>query len=184
LVNEKLERINENLLESFSAVECQMTEMGLELCNLKAKCNEMNSTYKKALKNTLPILDKTRNLKYKSVQYEVHQQILMSFSSTFCLSEREIHVLQGIDSINPEFFSAMNRIDQILQNCKALLEADDQKSGLEVMQQATLYQDQAFDRLFKWTQLECRLMKTECPEISSNFRLAMQAFRLKPILFE
>jgi hypothetical protein len=145
----------------------------------------MDNRLSNAFQDTHFIVELTNGLKDKTVQCETDKIVVDAFLKLFTLSDSDVKVLSSTsEPIDMHFFNALQNIQQIHKNCKALLVADNQKVGLEIMDLMITYQEAAYERLFKWTQYECRAMKNESPEISTEFRQAMHALRLRPILFE
>jgi hypothetical protein len=181
IIDLKLQNINQNLVQSFEQVDNEMTKIGLCLKTLKQNCNQMESTLLKAIEDTNPVIKKTTHLKSKNHENETKNSISKAFLENYSLNSNEITNLT-LD-INLPFFDAFEHLEKIIQDCKVLLQYK-QTAGLEIMDKLNILQEQAFDKLFKWTRLESRLLKQESPEVSTEFRLAMQAFRKRPILFE
>ena len=61
--------------------------------------------------------------------------------------------------------------------------SDHQRAGLEIMESIAGHQEAAFEKLYRWTQLECRALKKESPDISGTLLLAMRALADRPVLF-
>jgi hypothetical protein len=57
-----------------------------------------------------------------------------------------VAALQG-QEVGPAFFSALARVRQIHDNCKALLRTHHQRAGLELMDLMASHQEGAYERL-------------------------------------
>ena len=52
------------------------------------------------------------------------------------------------------------------------------------MDRMNQYHEVAFEKLYRWIQVESRRMKEEAPEITIELRKGIMALRARPILFE
>lgn len=50
------------------------------------------------------------------------------------------------------FFSALERVKQIHEDCKGLLRTNQQRAGLSIMEEMATLQEAAFEHLYRWTQ--------------------------------
>jgi HD-GYP domain-containing protein (c-di-GMP phosphodiesterase class II) len=182
-VNDKIFILNDDFIQVFGVVNSDIEELGKQIQSLENQVVEMQETLEKAKEDTRTILEQTKDLTIKSKDAEENKRIAQAFLDRFMLSQDEIQAL-STENVNDQFFNALSHLQQIHQDCKVLLVAEHQRAGLEIMDSMNSYQEIAYERLFKWTQSECRMMRNESPEISSEFKKAMHAFRLRPILFE
>jgi conserved oligomeric Golgi complex subunit 6 len=178
-------QINDEFLDICGAVCSDVEDLGKVIQDLEDQVYDMENALQKAVEDTRSILDLTQDLTQKSKDAEMHRGIAQNFLKRFTLSPKEVTVLSSIsEPLNHGFFEALEHLQQIHRDCKILLVAENQRAGLEIMDSMNSYQESAYEILFKWTQGECRMLRNESPEISSDFRRAMHAFRLRPILFE
>eukprot|EP00842_Homolaphlyctis_polyrhiza_P003299 jgi/Hompol1/3970/HPOL_003418-RA len=141
-----------------------------------------------------------RNLK-SSIERKivgVHKEFLSSFDalqkravivdallSRLTLTDDEIRSLTtNSETVDSNFFAALARTQRAQESCKALLATENQRLGLEILESTRIYLDAAFEKLFRWTQAECRLLKHEMPEITVEFKEGIQALKQRPILFQ
>ena len=58
-------------------------------------------------------------------------------------------------------------------------------AGMDVMEQISEIQEKAFDKLFKWSQAECRaLLREDYEPHHSALKNAIQVLKQKPILLQ
>lgn len=150
IVDMKLQNINQDLVQSFEEVEEEMNKIGLALKTLKQNCNQMETTLSKAIEDTLPVIQKTNELKTKNHLNETKYIISKAFLERFRLNPSEISNLY--QDINIGFFDAFEHLEKINQDCKILLQYK-QTAGLDIMDKMNILQEQAFDKLFKWTRV-------------------------------
>lgn len=56
--------------------------------------------------------------------------------------------------------------------------------SVEIMNLIGSFEETAYDKLFRWVQAECRLMKTESAEVTVELKQGMIALRQRPVLFQ
>ncbi|KAJ3372364.1 Golgi transport complex subunit 6 [Kappamyces sp. JEL0680] len=164
--------------------------------NVSFDCDNINQSLEKAFEDTRGIVSIAVDLKRQQygriavltarrLECDIKKQITVAFLACFTLDPAEVRMLthSGMP-INKDFFDALSHLQKIHQNCNVLLIAEQQRTGLDIMEKMNGYQEIAYERLFRWTQHECRAMKFESPEVSGEFKRAMHAFRLRPILFD
>ncbi|KAJ1529999.1 hypothetical protein HK096_009074 [Nowakowskiella sp. JEL0078] len=145
--------------------------------------NDINAKYEETTNKISTLVKHTQVLKDERVQLKTQKAVAEAFVNRFTLSENEILLLtnQSI-TVNQDFFSALEHLQQINEDCKVLLITEHQTAGIEIIESMAQYQELAFDRLFKFSQLECRALASEIPEVSTSLRNTMRALRQRPVL--
>ncbi|KAJ3253271.1 Golgi transport complex subunit 6 [Boothiomyces macroporosus] len=166
---------HEIFLNSFEKVFVEMNEMEKSIKEMDADLSFIKSTLEQAKEKTTKVVDITNELKEASSDTLLKQSIIKEFLEIFTITKRT--------EINQEFFENLKRLQQINVHSQALL-IGNQNIGMEILTNLNTVQEEQYEMLFKWTQLQCRTLKQEQPEISSEFTEAMRAFRFRPILFD
>ena len=112
--------------------------------------------------------------------------IVDRFLEKFTLNENEIKILgYSSEPIDHAFFDALNHLQQIHSDCQLLLTTKNQTAGREIMEKMALYQESAYEKLYKWTQYESRTsFGNDSIEVSSLMTKALRALMLRPVLFQ
>jgi conserved oligomeric Golgi complex subunit 6 len=78
-----------------------------------------------------------------------------------------------------------------MHDCSALLVSDQNTAGylgtdysLAIMDEINQYQERAYDKLYRWIQVEVRCMKEESPDVAPELLRGISCLRNRPILFE
>lgn len=58
------------------------------------------------------------------------------------------------------------------------------RNSLEIMESMAIYQETAYEKLFRWAQTECRSMNRDSPEVTQAMKDAMRALKRRPVLFQ
>ena len=81
------------------------------------------------------------------------KEVITAFISRYHVTPQQAAVLKRSDQMDPEFFTVLDRVKSIHQDCKILLQTH-QTTGLQIMENMAHLQEQAFQTLFKWTQVK------------------------------
>ncbi|RUS17455.1 oligomeric Golgi complex subunit 6 [Endogone sp. FLAS-F59071] len=176
---------NRRFLEAFGKVNEQLLTLENEMATMQQCCGEMKSRLDSANTQTSMMLEQADSLKIQSKACETRKIIIDAFLERFTLSNAEVAVLCSPSAaVGSEFFDALKHLQQIHGDCKALLISEHQKAGLEIMESMALYQDTAYDKLFRWTQYECRSFGRDSLEVGGSMKNAMKALKQRPVLFQ
>ncbi len=134
---------------------------------------------------TGPVLEEATNLMSQRKQVETKQQILNAFSSHFVISEEEATVLTSTaEPVSEEFFQILTRVKKIHHDCQVLLGTEDQRLGLEILEQSSKQLNAAFQKLYRWIQREFKTLDLENPQISASVRRSLRVLAERPALFQ
>ena len=180
--------LNEAFLQCIGKVVDQLHGIQEEASTMKVCCDDMQQRLAAAKARTAGLLKETSELQAKSKQLEMKSKVVASFLNKFELTPKELQVLIGSGGrntvIDEGFFSAMERVKQIHEDCKILLRTSQQRAGLEIMESMAMHLETAYEQLYHWTQNQCRSMNTDFPEMSFNLRRALKELQQRPILFQ
>jgi hypothetical protein len=138
-----------------------------------------------ANRETGPVLEEATSLISQRKQVESKQQILHAFSTHFLVSEDEATVLTSTaEPVNEEFFQVLTRVKKIHHDCQVLLGTEDQRLGLEVLEQSSKQLNAAFQKLYRWIQREFKTLDLENPQISASVRRSLRVLAERPTLFQ
>jgi DNA-directed RNA polymerase subunit F len=145
----------------------------------------MRSRIAAANRETAPVLEEATSLMNQRKQVEAKQQILHAFSSHFLVSDQEATVLiSTAEPVNEEFFQVLTRVKKIHHDCQVLLGTEDQRLGLEVLEQSSKQLNAAFQKLYRWIQREFKTLDLENPQISASVRRSLRVLAERPTLFQ
>jgi hypothetical protein len=131
------------------------------------------------------VLEEATGLISQRKQVDDKQQILLAFNSHFLVSEEEATVLTSTaEPVNEEFFQVLTRVKKIHHDCEVLLGTEDQRLGLEVLEQSSKQLNAAFQKLYRWIQREFKTLDLENPQISASVRRSLRVLAERPTLFQ
>lgn len=177
--------INEEFLETFQVVKMQLDSIYANVEAMNDCCQDMTNRLKTAKAQTHHLINQTTSLHNESHKLQMKQQVADSFLAKFQLKPEEIKSLRGTKTgaLSQDFFQALARVKQIHNDCKVLLRTNHQTAGLEIMESMALHQESSYERLYRWSQNECRMLTGETPDISPVLCQALQALQDRPVLF-
>ena len=163
----------------------QLRRIGATINNLNKCCEEMRQHVTAARHENAPILEEASTLLVQKQESETKKQLLDAFNKHFIISEEDLLVLTGTtEVVNDAFFAIMNRVKHIYVDCQVLLGTENQRLGLELMDQSSRSLNIGYQKLYRWIQKEFKTLNLESPQISSIIRRALRALAERPTLFQ
>ncbi|KAH7390602.1 oligomeric Golgi complex subunit 6 [Pyrenochaeta sp. MPI-SDFR-AT-0127] len=184
-VQKEVIQCNGEIVKDFGDVAEQLKRIGMAINSLNNYCADMRSHIAAANRETGPVLEEATSLISQRKQVEAKQQILHAFSSHFLVSEEETTVLTSTaEPVNEEFFQVLTRVKKIHHDSQVLLGTEDQRLGLEVLEQSSKQLNAAFQKLYRWIQREFKTLDLENPQISASVRRSLRVLAERPTLFQ
>ena len=162
---------------------------------LNGICDDINSmsqsveSMKSQLRNTeaqtKDLIQQANTLQEENAKLQTQQKIASGFLSRFQLSVAEHQMLYGAKRdapITAEFFQVLDRVQRIHTDCRTLMQSGYQTVALDIMEEMTLHQEAALERLYRWTQSHCR--NVESNEMGVLIVEAMARLQERPVLFK
>jgi hypothetical protein len=179
--------INENFLASFREVKVCFDAVYNDVADMSKSIQEMTNRLHNAKMQTKQLLEQTKSLQESSEKNDMQQQITSAFLNSFQLTPDELVALHGNKQkrdapLTNEIFSALDHIQKIHSDCKILMQSGHQTLALDIMEQMTLHQEGALERLYRWTQHHCR--NVENPDLTEIITQAMARLQERQLLFK
>ena len=138
-----------------------------------------------AHQETAPVLEEASELMKQKNQVEAKEQLLGAFNAHFIMSDDDIATLTSTaEPVGDKFFAILARAKKIQNDCEILLGTENQRLGLEIMEQISKNLNGAFQKLYRWIQREFKSLNLENPQISSSIRRALRVLAERPSLFQ
>ncbi|EAW06876.1 Golgi transport complex subunit COG6 [Aspergillus clavatus NRRL 1] len=175
---------NAEIVRDFGTVAEQLQRIGAVISSLNQTCEEMRQHIFLAKQDTTPVLEEASALVSQKQESETKQQLLDAFAKHFIIPEEELPVLTSLEEpIDDHFFNVLARVKQVHHDCEVLLEGENQRLGLELMEKSSRTLNSAYQKLFRWIQKEFQSLNLEDPRISSSIRRALRVLAERPSLF-
>ncbi|XP_060657822.1 conserved oligomeric Golgi complex subunit 6 [Drosophila nasuta] len=177
--------INENFLKAFREVKLTLDAVCTDLDTMASSVQTMKTDLETSKALTKDLIEQTNKMQQERERLEIHQQIAQAFLARFQLSVPEHQLLYGNAKdapIVPEFFKVLDRVQSIHSDCRLLMQCGYQTAALDIMEEMTLHQEGALERLYRWTQNHCRNLENN--EIGPLIVEAMSRLQDRPVLFK
>ncbi|KAL4868588.1 hypothetical protein BDV12DRAFT_169360 [Aspergillus spectabilis] len=175
---------NAEIVRDFGNVAEQLKRIGTVISSLKETCDEMRKHVVLARQDTAPVLEEASALLDQKQEAETKQHLLDAFTKHFIVSDEELSKLTSVEEpVNDEFFDVLDRVKQVHRDCEALLGAENDRLGLELMEKSSRSLNSAYQKLYRWIQKEFKSLNLEDPRISSTIRQALRVLAERPSLF-
>jgi len=176
--------ISEQFESQFKEVKTKLDEISTDIMSMNKCCVEMMDRLKNSKESTADLISKTTHLQNERKELELKGTIADAFLERFQLTQNEIKALRASKEnvVSEEYFNALARCKQIHQDCRLLLRSKQQTAGLEIMESMALYQETAYEKLYRWAQEECRSMTNDMPDISGALCKSIEALQDRQVL--
>lgn len=158
--------------------------MGDLITTLNQTCDGLRTHIQAAKQETAPMLEESSTLLAQKKEVETKQRLLDAFNQHFLLSDEDLSTLtSSAEPVDEHFFALLARVKKIHKDCELLLGYENQRLGLELLEQTTRNLDAAHKKLHNWTQREFKSLDLEDPQISGAVRRSLRALSERPALF-
>ena len=184
-VQQELIECNGEIVRDFGDVAEQVKRIGTAIEKLNQSCAEMRKHIGAANRETGPMLDEAKTILSDKRQVETKQQLLDAFKAHFVVSDEDLSTLTSTaEAVNDDFFRILTRVKKIHQDSEVLLGSENQRLGLEILEQSSRQINAAFQKLYRWVQREFKSLDLENPQISTGIRRALRVLAERPSLFQ
>ncbi|KAG8529312.1 uncharacterized protein KY384_005948 [Bacidia gigantensis] len=184
-VEKEIIQRNGNIIKDFGQVAEQLRRIETTVSSLNQCCEDMRRHVVAARQENAPVLEEASTLLGQKRELEVKQQLLDAFKRHFIISEEDLLLLTSTaNPVDDGFFVVLHRAKQIHVDCQILLGTENQRLGLELMEQSSNYLNSAYQKLFRWIQRELKNLNLENPQMGSLVRRAIRALAERPSLFQ
>lgn len=178
--------INDEFLKAFREVKTNLDLVISDLDTLADSVQAMKNDLESSKALTHDLIKQTNSLQEERDRVQVHKQIAEAFLSRFLLSVSEHQLLYGTSKDSPivsEFFDVLDRVQNIHAECRVLMQCGNfETAAADIMEEMSLHQEGALERLYRWTQNHCRNLENN--EIGQLVCRAMGRLQDRPVLFK
>lgn len=163
----------------------QLKRVATTIDSLNKCCEDMKKHVNAARQESAPVIEEASTLLGQKQELESKRQLLDAFNKHFIIPEEDMLVLTtSAEMVDERFFAILRRVKQIYVDCQLLLGSENQRLGLELMDQNSKTLNLGYQKLYKWIQKELKNLDLENPQISSIIRRALRALAERPTLFQ
>lgn len=179
--------INRDFLNAFKSVKTSLDDICEEVNSMKQSVERMRECLHVTQTQTHDLIAQTNELQNERSKLCVREDVASAIIKHFQLSPSDHQTLHGNpldrDKITLEFFQVLDKIQTIHADCRTLMQSGFETLALDVMEEMTLHQEFALERLYRWAQSHCRNIDTS-HELTNIVIEAMQRLQDRPVLFK
>lgn len=151
---------------------------------MQKTANTMRNCLQETEVKSRNLIEQTNQLQEQRDKLQVREGITTAFLARFRLSVDEHQILYGNQRdliISENFFEVLERIQSIHANCRIMLQSGCQTAASDIMEEMTLHQEAALERLYRFMQSQCRNADLDIGKIH---QMAMSKLQDRPVLFK
>ncbi|KAI1809473.1 oligomeric complex COG6 [Poronia punctata] len=176
---------NGQIITEFGRVAEQLRRIGSTIGRLNKSHQEMRGHATMAHEATSSTLEEAAALMAQKKDVDMKQKLVRAFREQFSLTDIEVAALTLIsEPVDDQFFVSLAKAKSISKDCEILLGFENQRLGLDVMDQTSKNLNLAFQKLHRWIQKEFKTLNLENPQINSSVRRALRVLAERPSLFQ
>jgi hypothetical protein len=184
-VQAELIKCNGEIVQDFGLVAKQLQRVGAAIASLDASCAEMRKHISAAQRETGPMLDEARAILREKENVETKRKLFDAFTAHFVVSEADLATLTSTaEPVNDSFFRILTRVKKIHEDSQVLLGSENQRLGLEILEQSSRHLNAAYQKLYRWVQREFKSLDLENPQLGFAIRRAVRVLAERPSLFQ
>ena len=110
--------------------------------------------------STSALMHRTNELNKEAKLLTMQQKLTEAFCKKFYLLPEEESVIKSKEFLTlqevPQLLAILKKIKMIHEDAKVLLRTKNQTTGLEIVERMGYFEEQSFEKLYRWAQRECR----------------------------
>jgi hypothetical protein len=155
------------------------------IATLNNTCTQMRAHIASAKSDSSPMLDEARTLLTAKHESATKHAVLRAFTTHFLIPDADLDVLtSSAVPVSDHFFVILTRVKKIHQDCEPLLGSENERLGMEMMEQTSRNLDAGFKKLYNWVQRALKGLDFEDPQISGSIRRALRVLAERPSMFQ
>ncbi|KAJ2608703.1 Golgi transport complex subunit 6, partial [Coemansia sp. RSA 1365] len=162
-------------VKALSQVKEAFTQVENNVVRLDEDCDELRRRINTAQQATAGIASQAGLLSEEKEELIVREKLANMFATRFSLTEREMEIL-GSDTLDDEYFLALDRVAEARSDCQKLLSVKKQTAADDLLLELTQQEEYAFNTLLRWVQSNIRTLNRK-----HSFKMLGKALsRLQP----
>ncbi|KAG8816460.1 Golgi transport complex subunit 6 [Serendipita sp. 401] len=183
----KLARTSQMFLAAFSEVNQNLDQLQKQIDAMQVQCDTAQTQIQETNVACKHLLERANVLRLQRQATNAKKDAIASFLSQFTLTEQEdAAVTSPKVAVGPQVFAAIDRCEQIREDCLLLstIEDGETKAGVEIKALMDSKLESGYEKVFIWVQDEFRQLARDVhTEPSSALREAIRKLRSRPALF-
>lgn len=138
-----------------------------------------------AVTETAPVLQESELLLKHNRETSSKLALLRAFREHYTVSDEDLNSLtSSAEPVDDRFFTALQKVKRIHDDCCHLLTTGNERAGTEIMEDMARNLNSAFQKLFRWVQRELKSLSLDNPQVNRGIRKALRVLAERPTLFQ
>uniref|UniRef100_A0A6M2DF22 Conserved oligomeric Golgi complex subunit 6 n=1 Tax=Xenopsylla cheopis TaxID=163159 RepID=A0A6M2DF22_XENCH len=180
--------MNEDFLKAFQEVKLTLDSVLTDVDQIDESVKVMQDRLNLTKAQTHQLIEQTNSLQDECKNLEAQQCVAKAFVEKFQLTQEQLDRIYGSSKtdlakgIDDAFFNILDRIKQIRNECRSLAQLGLNITS-DIIEQMTIHEEAALERLYRWTQAKCR-NDNDNYEVFELVQKAMNKLQDRPVLFK
>ncbi|KAK6639628.1 hypothetical protein RUM43_007901 [Polyplax serrata] len=181
IIEQSTMKINKDFLESFKNMKTSFGKVHKGINEMNSALADMKSNLASTKYKTNTLIQKTLEIQKEINNVTNKRDIVTAVIDKFQFNSNEISTLRNTE-ITSDMFAVLDKGEQIIMDCKLLLQTENSNLAQDILEQMLIYQDTGMNRLFKWVRGKCNTY--ESTVLSAILPQALAKLKTKSNLFE
>ncbi|KAF8638929.1 hypothetical protein AX17_001841 [Amanita inopinata Kibby_2008] len=182
----KLAEGSQQFLKVLREVNEKVEELQKHVDMMRASCNEAEAHLERTRESSKDLLQRAASLREERKETETMKLIATLFLDRFTLTNDELEAVTERDvPVGQRFFAAMDKAEQIREDCRLLMGGEDgpTQAGMDIMASTSSHLEQGYDKIFRWCSNEFRQLSRDVHyDVNPILRECVQRLRKRPEL--
>lgn len=158
------------------------------MLEMQSRCDQVQAELDQANSGTKYLLERADGLRSQRSSAQLRSSLVSLFLHRFTLSPAEEAALNASAlDLNQGLFDALDRVEAIRHDCRALLGGDETRmqAGLDIMAATSTQLETGYSKMHRWLEFQFRQMTREAQvEVSPVMREAVRRLGMRPALLK
>ncbi|PFH46076.1 hypothetical protein AMATHDRAFT_8263 [Amanita thiersii Skay4041] len=181
----KLAGGSQQFLKILGEVDQKVGELQKHVELMRKSCDEAEAHLQRTQESSKDLLERANGLREEREQVEMKKLVAASFLGRFTLTAEESEAITGRDvPVGPRFFAAMDKTEQIRNDCRLLISAEGPtQAGTDIIASTSSHLEQGYDKSHRWCTNEFRSLGRDVYyEVDPVLSECVQRLRRRPEL--
>ncbi|WOO80503.1 Conserved oligomeric Golgi complex subunit 6 [Vanrija pseudolonga] len=175
---------SQHFLEAFGEVDKKLDVLREHMLEMQSRCDQVQAELDQANSGTKYLLERADGLRSQRSSAQLRTSLVTLFLARFTLTQGEERALSSREfDLGPETFKALDHVEAIRSDCRALLGGDEAKmqAGLDIMASTGVQMEAGYTKIHRWLEFQFRQMTRDAQlEVSGVMREAVRRLGQRP----
>jgi conserved oligomeric Golgi complex subunit 6 len=173
-----------DVLAAFVPAQAALAAVQLHVDTMRADVLALSGRLRDARSGAGEVVSETGDLRRRLEGSALKEVVARAFVARFTMRDDERQALAG-SVVDGAFLDALQRLERIHDESRALLRSRNQRAGLEALEYAATTREEAYEKVLRFVQARCGELDVDAEEQECEaalLRNAIRALRARPML--